>query len=302
MNILELRKYIKNKNIPKLLIFIGEEFYVKNIYIEQIRKTLNAQIIKLDSSDDFLNKPKAKSLFKSNIKIYSILDDTYLKKNEKAWEQIKKTKEYLILNFNDSPDKKFINYFESDIVMFESMSINAIVKNINKSYNISTENAKIIAEGCNKNLGRCLSELDKIRSFNISDDEAFEKCLKDGFCLDKDITIKEMVYAFIRGEKNTAFEMYDTIKQTEVPLRILAFFYNMFRNLLICKSITDTRNIEQNTGLNYYIYKGLKPYLSHFSLDYLEYALYVISDIEKGIKTGYIDSVNAIDIFLCRLS
>ena len=301
MTIVELRKRIRDRDIPRLLVFVGEEYYVRNAYVGMIASCLSADIVRPDTVAEYLGRPRAKSLFGGRTELFVITDDDSIRGDTKTWERLRNTADNVIFCLAEPLGKDFEKFFDSHTVSFAPLSPKAISTNILKEYDIGTENAMLIAEGCGMSLGRCFLELDKIRHLGLPDRTAFAECLSDGFCLDDDVSIRDMVHSFVRGDTASAFSMLDRLRATEAPLRILAFFRNMYRNLLVCKGTSSPRDIEASTGLGYHVYRELRPYLGRFSLDYLEYALYVISDIEKGIKTGVIEPSVATDVLMCRL-
>ena len=77
--------------------------------------------------------------------------------------------------------------------------------------------------------------------------------------------------------------------------------FTNFKNVLIAQTIHNAKNIQQNTGINYYQYKKAKDKSGYYSNERLIDILYVIMNLEQGIKSGTIDQEFVIDYLICFL-
>lgn len=168
MDVATLKSKIKQKNIPQFLIFSGDEWEVQKIYINQILKVTKKEQKRIDSIADVYSSLKNRS-FVSNSYCYIARDDKVFMENESLQEQIKsgllKDNLYILLLTNIDKRTKFYKKFVEDIVIFEALSEQALIKYIQAQIKLSTQNAKKLIEVCESNYGRILSEIDKIRRY-----------------------------------------------------------------------------------------------------------------------------------------
>lgn len=168
MEIATLKAKIKSKIIPSYLIFIGEEWKVQEIYIQQIAKALNKEIRRIDSISDVYNSLKNKS-FVSKSYVYVVRDDKDLIQNENLQQQIDAgiLGENLLIHLITNVDKrtKFYKRYTSDIITFERLSDSMLYKYISKEIKLSERNIKRLVECCEHDYGRILLEIDKIRRY-----------------------------------------------------------------------------------------------------------------------------------------
>ena len=87
MNIQELQKQIVNKELDNLYVFLGEEIAIQKIYINKMATIKNLEIQYIEEYKQIHNSLKANDLFGSK-KLYVILDDLDIIKQDKIWEEI----------------------------------------------------------------------------------------------------------------------------------------------------------------------------------------------------------------------
>ena len=63
MDVSTLKAKIKSKQIPNYLIFTGPEWKVQQIYIQQIAKSTNSEIMRIDSIKDVASTLRSKAVF-----------------------------------------------------------------------------------------------------------------------------------------------------------------------------------------------------------------------------------------------
>ena len=77
MDVSTLKNRIKIKKIPNYLIFTGPEWKVQQIYIEQIAKATNSEIVRINSIKDVFSSLRSQA-FLSVSKLFIVRDDTEL--------------------------------------------------------------------------------------------------------------------------------------------------------------------------------------------------------------------------------
>lgn len=302
MNLIDLKSNIILKQIPDILVFTGPEIEVMNIYINKIQELLKYRVHKLDSVLDVVKLSSGNSIFKVN-KLFIVTDDTsYLKKND-SWENLRKIlgSNKLILKYHNYDGRlAFWKFFEKETVIFERMNNNVLANHLSKEFELPLEYCSLLANNCNNDYCRCKLELDKMINFaklkHLSKEDAFKMCLEDVFCIDNNVDIFEFVSKILTRNYSTALDLYDKLKKSgEAPLKLLTLLYVNFKNVLIAQTISSARNIQQNTGLNYYSYMKAKELSGYYSNTEIENILYEIMNLEQGIKSGFIDNSIVID-------
>lgn len=309
MNIAELKSKIIVKELPNFLVFTGPETGIMDVYLKQIATVFKGSVCKSESVKDVIKLCRGTSIFKKN-KLFIVTDDTDFLKNEKAWGNIK-----LILGTN-SIILKYHNYdarlgfwkkFSNETVVFERLPSSIVAKHISKEFGLSVENAIKLAELYDNDYYRCKLEADKIKHLSqfkqLTMDTAFEHCLNTGvLCADYNADIFNLVESILRKDYRLFIQLYDAlINQNEPILRIISALYMGIKNVLIAQTMNSAKNIQQNAGISYYSYVKAKEMVGYYSNTELENILYILMEIEQGIKTGKINQEFSIDFLLVNL-
>lgn len=302
MNLIELKSKLILNEIPSILIFTGPELEVMNLYIKKIQEKLKYKVHKMESMVDVIRLSSGNSIFKVN-KLFIVTDDNNFLKQNDSWKNLNKLigSNKLILKYHNYDARlAFWKNFENETVIFERMNNSVLSKHLNKEFNICIEYCSLLAQSCDNDYYRCKLELDKVINIakikNINNDEAFRLCLEDVLCLNNDSDIFDFVKYVLTRNFSEALRIYNNLKKNNEPsLKILILLYTNFKNILIAQTINNTRNIQQNTGLNYYSYMKAKELSGYYSDSHIENILYEIMNLEQGIKTGKIDSSMVVD-------
>lgn len=302
MNLIELKSKLILNEIPSILIFTGPELEVMNLYIKKIQEKLKYKVHKMESMVDVIRLSSGNSIFKVN-KLFIVTDDNNFLKQNESWKNLNKLigSNKLILKYHNYDARlSFWKNFENETVIFERMNNGVLSKHLNKEFNICNEYCSLLAQSCDNDYYRCKLELDKViniaKTKNIDNDEAFRVCLNNVLCLDNDSDIFDFVKYILTRNFNEALRIYNNLKRNNEPsLKILTLLYTNFKNILIAQTINNARNIQQNTGLNYYSYIKAKELSGYYSDNHIENILYEIMNLEQGIKTGKIDSSIVVD-------
>ena len=309
MNIAELKLSIMNNSVPNFIIFTGEEFGIMDIYIKDICSNFCGTIHKPETVADALSLCRGKSILSKN-KLIIVTDDNDFVKNEKAWPNIKNLigTNKLILKYHNSDSRlSFWKNFSNDVVVFEKMSSNVLSKHLVNKFKISQDNALKIANYLDNDYTRCLLELDKVsyvsKIKNITMDDAITECIRTNvLCLDTNTNIFDFVDFLLHKNYSSAFNTYKKLIESGEPeLKILNALYNSFKNVLIAQTMSSGKNIQQNAGISYYSYMKAKESSGYYTNDELENILYILMEIEQGIKTGKVPTEFSIDLFLINL-
>lgn len=296
MNLIDLKSKIITKDIPNFMVFTGPESGVLDIYLKQISKVLNLKISKVDTVESVIKNCSGNSLFKIT-KLFVVTDDMNFIKDDSGWNKIQSLlgKNKLILRYHNYDSRLgFWKKFEDITVMFNYMPTEVLANNLAKQYNLDLQRCAILAKNCANDYTRCLIELDKVEQFSkikhISLENSFDKCLNNGvLSLDIDMNLDDFVSAFLTKNYEKILILQQYFKRSSEPVvKILNLLYNSFKGILIAQTIHSAKNIQQNTGLNYYAYIKAKENSGYYNNSEIEYILYILMKLEQGIKTGLI--------------
>lgn len=165
MDIRELQKEIKNKELNDLYIFLGEEIAIQKIYINKMANILNLEIQYVEDFKSIYNKLNSNDIF-SIKKLYVILDDIDIIKEEKIWQDIKPNGNIIIFKYNNLDKRsKFYKQFENKLVEFNKLSDEVLTQYIQKVVPLSNENCKKLIDICNSSYNQILLEINKINMY-----------------------------------------------------------------------------------------------------------------------------------------
>ena len=168
MNIQELQKQIINKQLNNLYVFLGEEIAIQKIYINKIAEIKNLEIQYVEEYKQIHNSLNVNNLFDIK-KLYVILDDLDILKQENVWQDIKPNGNIIIFKFNNLDKRnKFYKFFEQQIIEFNKLSDEVLTKYIRKEIsNLSEQNCKKLIDICGNSYNQILLELDKLLHYDL---------------------------------------------------------------------------------------------------------------------------------------
>ena len=135
MNIQELQKQIIDKQLDNLYVFLGEEIAIQKIYINKIAEINKLEIQYIEEYKQIHNSLMVNDLFDIK-KLYVILDDLDILKQENVWQEINPNGNIIIFKYNNLDKRnKFYKQFENRIVEFNKLSDEVLVKYIQKELN-----------------------------------------------------------------------------------------------------------------------------------------------------------------------
>lgn len=310
MELVELMKKIADNDIPHFLILFGEEQSILDIYIKTIISKIQGKQVVLDSISSVVKNISRKSIDKS-IKVYTIIDDSDFYKAEDNWESVKKmiTKDFVILRYH-TLDKRssFVKKNKQNIVEFSHLSEEVLQQYILKDLpDLSEKNISKLIGYCNKDYGRILMEVDKVKQYNkyianltngISVDDCFEELDKQGLFHKEigDITF-ELTDAVLGGYPDIAIQKLDEAKRKDEPAMMIAsILYNGFRNLLAYQGLgSNKQGAMERTGMTKGELWGCTKNVGGYSIEEVKRNMLFCQTVESGIKMGLIDEDIALD-------
>lgn len=308
MQIQELKKLIKENNIPQFLIFTGEEYEIQRQYIKQISKVTGKSVYYAEDIGEVWKRLTSGALFDTSA-IYVLYDDKEVLTQEAIYSQLDTIlhDNILILTLS-SVDKrlKMLKTYESSIVDFKTLKSDVLKRYIQKEIALNDKNCEILMEICDYNYGHCLLEINKVKCYlddynygnsNEADpNQVFSWLLKDGTIhIPPRDALWDFIKAFLQDKYTYAYQLYQDLQELGTPtLAILSNLYNMTKQVLqvqVCK----TDNIEKTTGLTSWQIRNARECVGKFSDADLAFLMRLIQRVESQIKQGIIDESIAID-------
>ena len=167
MDVSTLKAYIKSHKLPNYLIFAGDEWKVQQIYINQIARFFQREVVRIDNITDIYGKLKNRSFVQKPV-IYVVRDDKELMQDEKLQSQIEKVLgQNILIHLITNIDKRtrFYKSNKASICEFERLSDAMLSKYIAKEISLSKANIQRLIEICEHDYGRILLEIDKIKRY-----------------------------------------------------------------------------------------------------------------------------------------
>lgn len=314
MDLFELKKHIQGRMIRNFYVFAGEETGIMKIYVDQIAKTINLPIERLDTVQSVYQRTHRASLVRSST-LFVVQDDKGFMKDEKLWGKMSQILKgnYLVLIYTKL-DKRSKFFKQMDYVPFNPMTPEVLAKYIIKATPISEPSARGLAEICECSYNRCLQEADKINTYisyresigdSITPDMAYRLLVNEG-AIHKpigDITF-EVVDAIM--DRNSLPEIERCLKnvkaKSEPRLLLLSLLYNNFRNLLMCQTTgPDNPDIQALTGLTAFELNASKRRVGRYSNGELLRAMSLLQELEYGVKTGTVEEAFSLDYFIAQV-
>lgn len=318
MTVQEVKTQIKNKAVKSFYIFTGLESKVIDIYIQKIAECKKLEVIRADSISEIYSKFLSKSLVTNNY-CYVLRDDKELLAQDKLWDSlavknVQGNNIVILVLTNIDKRSKFYKRFKDEIVEFEHMPENALIKYIQKELPLSDKNCRKLIDICESDYNRILLELDKIYWYaqecygewaggkGADYDSAFSDLVEHGVLYQppKD-AIFDFVDCVLRRKVTQSFELLENCCGVgESNIVILSVLYNNVKQVLQVQSC-QSNDIPKTTGLTAWQVKCAKEKCGYYSIGDLVYFLKLIRKVEKGIKTGEIDESISVDYVLVNM-
>ena len=308
MDLSTLKTHIKNKTFDPAYIFTGPEVGVMDIYIKQMAKVQEANIVMLDGIEDLAKKMHKGSIVK-NASVCILRDSKEFIQDidlaRKITQKNALSGVVLILVYtNIDKRSKVYKEFQDQIVDFQPMKPEILTKYIQKEITLTPESYAKLIELCESDYSRILLEVDKVKryvkSVDCSPEVAFRTLVAAGaiFQPPKD-AVFDFVDAVLRGKKTLAFELLkSSYEYGEATMVLLSNLYNSTKQLLQVQSFKGDGKITEATGLTPFQVKLASERKGRNSTGDLIYLMRLVRDTEKGIKTGAIEEAMAMPYIL----
>ncbi|MDR7870198.1 MAG: DNA polymerase III subunit delta [Tissierellaceae bacterium] len=335
----EFLKNIKNDNITSSYLFVGDEEYMmnltidnlKNKYIEESFETLN--FTKLEGKDTFLDDliNACETLpFMSSKKMVVLKDVSAFLDNgngdfeKNFYKYIDDLGDYLILIFLDNTstikkNTKIYRYFNKQNKAVEFTKLlnndliswaNSILHKNNKKMSVSDinyfiDNSSYKSKNINVNLYDIENELVKV--INYSKNQSITRDDIDKVLIKSiDTNIFELLNAINRNDSETAINVFNDMYQSNEPVpRIFHMITRQIRLLLGYKLYRnkgyDDRLIQDKLGIKDYEFKKIRTQSFNFEVSHLERIMEYLLQMDLKLKTVSNQDKLEMEILLVKL-
>jgi len=303
MQLTDLQKQIVSKTVDKCLLFFGEETAIMDIYLHKIYKVLDLDVFHLPSVKEAFSRMTQKRL-SGRARCFVVRDDKEFIKDEKIWKtvfaRVASSSDYLILIYS-SLDKrsKFYKHHIEQLTEFAKLNPEMLSNYINGLLpGLAPKERLNLVDVCEHSYSRILLECDKVKHFVAANPQhtnqsALEYLLKAGVIYQAvaDITFKFTDAILTRNLKDTATYLQQARQKQESDVMILSILYSGFKHILMVQGLgRDQSEPVKRTGLTPWQIKLAQEKQGRYTIPQLINALKVIRFVEKGVKTGQIDS------------
>lgn len=306
MNIAELKTQIKSNELDNVYIFIGEEIYIRNVYIDNIAD-LGYLKQEMPTVADVFKKLGANKLINKPV-LYVIRDDTdFIKQDIVVWQRLEALctsgacKVILVYNTLDKRSK-FYKHYGDTIVNFEKLSEPILIKYIQKDSDLDTAQAKDLIKRCSSNYTLCLLELDKLKMLaqvnNTTISKIYNKAVNDGVLIALPTAELQLyINAVLERDFAKAIEISKMLdEKTDPPLKVLAFLYNTFEALFSVVAYESGYSFKKNeSGVNFWAVKNAEIFSFKWQIAEVRGVMDYIQSVESGIKMGIVFAETAMD-------
>ena len=300
----KIKQDIKTGNIKPYYIFVGDEVKVQDIYIEKLAQ--GKAIKRVDSFADIVKKLTAGMLIPTP-KCYVIRDDKEIIKEDSIWGNLETLiGSNIVIWVFTTIDKrnKFYKHFKDLICEFNYLSEDVLVKYVQKEINLTEHNTRHLIQICENDYSRILLEIDKIKhlAHNEDYDWAFNILLEEGTIYQPP---RDAIFMFsdavLNRHKMAAFGLLqECVEIGEASLTLISVLYNNVKQVLQVQSC-DSKDVVQVSGLTPWQVKCAKAKCGKYSTGELVYALKLIQQVEKGIKSGTMPEELAVPYILVSI-
>lgn len=315
MKLTDLHKQIVSKNIDRVLLLYGEETAIMDIYLDKIYKVTQSDVIRVDTVREAYAKLVQRRITTGASRLFIVREDTDFLKADKEWGKVFNAAE----NSNDrliivyaALDKrsKFYKQNQERLCEFEKLNSAMLAKYVDALLpNMRKSEQEQFAELCECSYSRILLEADKVKRYaeathSLDYGHCIQELLKQGVIYQPigDITFQFTDAILTRNRRETAKYLLQAKAVGESEILTLSVLYNGFKQILMVQGLgSDQSDAVKRTGLTPWQVKMAKEKQGHYSIAELVNALRVITDAERGIKTGTIDADIAVEYVIVNI-
>lgn len=301
MKIEELKEKIETKTLDDTsIIFIYEDVnFIPLQYITAISEIRGMNIEYLESLSNIssnVNDIFGTSVTSNNMRVLITKD---LENIPSTFKYEKNT--YIVTN--KVKDKDCLNKLGECVVnvpKIEEWQIKDYVYSM--AQGISTKQLDWLIQATNSDIYRLENELDKIKLFEETERKyLFEDMISDGAFIDlSSFNVFNVTNAVTSKDYETLKNALKEIKSFDAePLGVVTLLYNGFKKLILVWLANNPT--PESTGLKSGMIYAINKQPRIFTKEQLLLSFLLLTNIDKLLKTGYIDTSWLIDYVICRI-
>lgn len=340
MTIDNLKSDIKSNQIKNLMLFFGPEEYLKNYYLETIKKKLlvdndlndlNTIILKDKvTSEKIIDTCNTRPFF-SEKKIVIVKNSTLFKANKKN-EDDKKSK-----STKKDELSNLLEHFPQDICLIfieeeidKRIKYSKIIEKNGRVVEFPYQNANNLVKWAIKvfnSNGKQIDQITASKFIDIAEESMLELLNEINKIIlflgeRKEVTFEDIEKVCTKSIKSRIFDLIDAISQREgekaikllnemlilkepIP-KIIFLIARQLRILLQVKFLLDKgispKEIAKKIGLHPYVSEKVARQTKSFSIDKLKKSIKESCEFDLGIKTGKISDITALEILIANLT
>ena len=312
MDVAKLKSQIQSKKLDGFYIFTGTEWYVQNLYMNQMAKAIDGELNFVDDVTDLFSRITKRGFINKN-HVYVLYEDAEVYKNPTLIDKLQNIiRSDIVIYVLSSVDKrtKFYKTYKDTFIEFNALERAVLKRHVMNNIELTSEQSDYLIDICDSNYGRILLEIDKIKAYVDSDDSgpfvsdslAFEDLLEEGTIYQPPYDdIFNFVDEVLKRNVSGVYDRLDNCKRIgESNLALLSVLYTNTKQVLQVQSY-DGNNIEKATGLTAYQVRQIKKKCGKYRVGELVYMLKLIYEITNNIKLGKIDESIAVDYLLVNV-
>ena len=186
----------------------------------------------------------------------------------------------------------------------------SFAKNILDGYKISNMDLSYLAELCNNDITKLNSECEKLMMYRIDTREIVREDITNLVVKklgDSNEILFSLVKAIMSKEKKQALKLYNDLKAYQIDansiIGLMASQMKLVSQIQVLKEKNlNVNQIQQNLNLkSSYQVKKLSEYIYSYSYNDIKTFFNRLFDLDYSIKTGKVDSSNAIELLIINL-
>ena len=235
--LMELKKDIKSSVFNDLYIFFGNEYAIRDQYINAICHDYSANKAYLQDIKELYRQLSKNALFDVKTSYIVMYDYDFLKEKKSVWERLKKlSKDKRVILVYDELPSAFANYFDEYTTEFKEVTDDIATKYVLEGNVFPMEITEDIRYSCENNYGAILNEKNKMKWWKYNNEGQMTKDTKDALFYKKKrfIEQKYFSYALLQYDINWLNENLQNVT-TENILMYLPDFMESIMIALYCK-------------------------------------------------------------------
>ena len=310
MNLMELKKALKEDQLEALYVFYGIEYAVLEVYIKKLKDKYKGRCRTFDSVRELAKKLSSFSLLGNDSNtLYVVREDKDFQTDEVLWESIerklKAKNSSLILKYSTLDRRsKFYKRFCEIATEFDRMSDSVVIKHIKQELGIDGVDAKELAVLCGYDYGRLLLEMDKVINYaqyhHISNTDAIRIGFNVGmFYKEADGEMYDLINAFMSRDVNQIKKsICEFRRRGDNPLAFVSILHNTAKAILQIKCIGRSNKMSEVTGLTPYQIKNGYNYLNCYTSKELIRIIKYCKYCDNCVKNGSMDVGMVVDYMI----